>query len=125
MMDVLVNLGFVVISAIIIATIGYGFMRLKKKFIDETDSYRALVKLENIVMIAVEVTNQTYVDALKAEGKFDVAAHIKAFEKTKQNVIDNIDNKTKKILEKYLKNLDAYIDLCIEKDVKVKKRLNG
>lgn len=60
MMNDLVNLGFAVISAIIIATIGYGFIWFKKKSIDKTDSYRALVELENVIMIAVGVTNFLY-----------------------------------------------------------------
>ena len=44
--------------------------------------------LEKSIQDAVSATNQTYVDALKEQGKFDESAQKFAFNKTKKAVMD-------------------------------------
>lgn len=46
-----------------------------------------LLDITDIIYQAVICTTQTYVDALKAEGKFDAEAQAKAFEMTKDTVM--------------------------------------
>ena len=77
--------------------------------------------LEKAIQDAVSATNQTYVDALKEQGKFDESAQKFAFNKTKKAVMDVLGENGQKILEAAIKDLDAYIDAKIEAAVKEEK----
>lgn len=121
--DILINI--LVIIAMIAITLGvtFGFILLKKylnKFnIEKVLDTMAIV--ENIVKQAVNTTNQTYVNELKASGKFDVNAHKEAFNKTKEIVTTTINEKTKSIITNAIGNFDTYIDSLIEYIVKISK----
>lgn len=77
--------------------------------------------LEKAIEDTVTATNQTYVDALKEQGKFDESAQKFAFSKTKKAVMDILGEDGQKILEIAIKDLDAYVDSKIEATVKNEK----
>jgi hypothetical protein len=65
--------------------------------------------LANTICQCVIATNQTYVEALKKEGKFDLDAQKKAFEQTKDAVLAILDDEAKKYLASIFGDLDLYI----------------
>lgn len=77
--------------------------------------------LANTICQCVIATNQTYVDALKKEGKFDLAAQKKAFEQTRDAVLAILDEESKKYLASIFGDLDLYISQQIEANVNMYK----
>lgn len=74
--------------------------------------------LSDTVNRCVTATNQTYVDALKKEGKFDLEAQKNAFAITKDTVLSILSEEALTYLNSILGDLDAYIDSLIEANVK-------
>lgn len=77
--------------------------------------------LANTICQCVIATNQTYVDALKKEGKFDLEAQKKAFEQTRDAVLAILDEESKKYLASIFGDLDLYISQQIEANVNMYK----
>ena len=75
------------------------------------------VTIENCVI----ATNQTYVEALKAAGKFDAEAQKTAFNMTKNAVMAILSDEAKKYLETAVGDLNEYITQQIEAAVNVNK----
>lgn len=75
------------------------------------------VTIENCVI----ATNQTYVEALKAAGKFDAEAQKTAFNMTKNAVMTILSDEAKKYLESAVGDLNEYITQQIEAAVNVNK----
>lgn len=86
---------------------------------DLADKYiqMAAVTIENCVI----ATNQTYVEALKAAGKFDAEAQKTAFNMTKNAVMAILSDEAKKYLENAVGDLNEYITQQIEAAVNVNK----
>lgn len=86
---------------------------------DLADKYiqMAAVTIENCVI----ATNQTYVEALKAAGKFDAEAQKTAFNMTKNAVMAILSDEAKKYLESAVGDLNEYITQQIEAAVNVNK----
>ena len=62
----------------------------------------------------VVATNQTYVNSLKQQGRFDAEAQKKAFEMTLEAVKATITEEARKYLEAALGDIDTYINNQIE-----------
>ena len=75
------------------------------------------VTIENCVI----ATNQTYVETLKAAGKFDAEAQKTAFNMTKNAVMAILSEEAKKYLETAVGDLNEYITQQIEAAVNVNK----
>lgn len=86
---------------------------LVKKYIDI---------LADVIQTCVVSTNQTYVDALKAEGKFDAEAQKIAFQKTYDNIISTLSAEAKSHLTEFYGDLTLYITNQIEESVHWSKR---
>jgi len=71
----------------------------------------------------VIATNQTYVEALKKQGSFDLAAQKVAFEMTKTAVLDLLTDEAKEYLEAIYGDLMAYMQIKIEAEVNNQKIL--
>ena len=80
-----------------------------------------LSMLASTVTECVIATNQTYVDALKKEGKFDLDAQKKAFEMTKEAVMLILTDEAKKYLSSAVGDLNVFISQQIEAAVNVEK----
>ena len=81
--------------------------------------------LENTITSAVIATNQTYVDTLKAQGKFDKAAQEEALKKTYGAVMAILTNDAKNYLNEMIGDLQLYIMNGIEERVRENKAQNG
>lgn len=77
--------------------------------------------LDKTICDAVIATNQTYVDALKKEGKFDTEAQKKAFKQTYDTVMKLLTADAKEYLESAVADLTVYINTRIESEVKLNK----
>ena len=70
--------------------------------------------LEETVVNCVIATNQTYVDSLKKQGKFDLEAQKEAFSRTYNQVMLILADDAKIYLESAVGDLNAYITNMIE-----------
>ena len=77
--------------------------------------------LEQTIINCVIATNQTYVDALKAEGKFDAEAQKIAFQKTYDSVMAILSEDAKSYLNEAIGDLQTYIINQIEAQVNLNK----
>lgn len=83
------------------------------------DKYVAM--LFDTIATCVSATTQTYVDALKKEGKFDAEAQKKAFEKTYEAVIASLTDEAKVYLTTIYGDLSSFLMVRIEAEVKAQK----
>ena len=77
--------------------------------------------LEQTVVNCVIATNQTYVDSLKKQGKFDLEAQKEAFSRTYNQVMLILADDAKVYLESAVGDLNAYITNMIETQVKLNR----
>lgn len=89
---------------------------LKEKHNDELFSKYADM-LEQTIISCVIATNQTYVEALKKEGKFDAEAQKVAFDKTFSAVITILSDDAYDYLSEAIGDLEEYITNRIEAEV--------
>lgn len=81
--------------------------------------------LETTIIDCVIATNQTYVDTLKAEGKFDADAQKEAFKKTYEAVMQILTEDAKTYLMNALGDFDAFVNAKIEASVNTSKTSVG
>lgn len=77
--------------------------------------------LKSTITTCVISTNQTYVDSLKAQGKFDLEAQQVAFTMTYEAVLELLSDEAKKYLIEAFGDLEAYITKQIEAEVNIQK----
>lgn len=77
--------------------------------------------VEKTVTNCVMTTNQTYVDSLKQEGKFDADAQKIAFDKTLDAVLAILSEDAKLYLTQIFGDLNVYLTNLIESQVKINK----
>lgn len=85
---------------------------LYKKYID---------MLNSTISATVMATNQTYVNELKEQGKFDLEAQKKAFEMTYHAIIQTLGSEAQKYLSEAVGDLNTYIRNGIEANVNANK----
>ena len=88
---------------------------------DNELAQKYLTMFGNTVSQCVIATNQTYVEALKKEGKFDLEAQKIAFEQTKQAVVEILHGEVLDYIASFVGDLDTYIDQQIEANVNLYK----
>lgn len=76
-----------------------------------------MTMLQETVTDCVLATNQTYVDSLKAEGKFDLEAQKIAFQKTYNAVMAILSDDAKQYLISAIGDLDKFVTDKIEAQV--------
>ena len=71
-------------------------------------------ELGETIAESVEYTNQTFVNQLKLDGKFDIENQKKALNMSVQYTLDTLTNKTKKIISKEGIDLNSLIEKKVE-----------
>lgn len=101
------------------------FIKAKSQEIsDKTDSELAdkyIQMLTDTITTCVIATNQTYVESLKKQGKFDAEAQKEAFNLTYNAVMAVLTDEAKHYLVAIYGDLNAYITTRIEAEVNVSK----
>lgn len=113
-----------ILTKYLVAWISAKTDELKQKKDNELyDKYLDL--LETTITDCVIATNQTYVDTLKAEGKFDAEAQKLAFQKTYEAIMAILTEDAKEYLIHAIGDFDAFVNAKIEANVKAGKTSNG
>lgn len=81
--------------------------------------------LQDTVISCVIATNQTYVETLKAQGKFDTEAQKEALKKTYDAVMAILTEDAINYLKEALGDFDAYVNTMIESQVNKQKTIVG
>ena len=101
------------------------FMNAKSKELEaQTDSAIAkkyISMLSHTITSCVIATNQTYVESLKKQGKFDAEAQKEAFQMTLNAVLAVLSDEAKEYLTAIYGDLNAYITNQIEATVNQNK----
>lgn len=102
-----------VISGFIIYGVKYAFSWIKSK-VNLSVLNNILEKVEDVVIEAVQATEQKIVDVAKAADSWDDLAKKEAFEYALSTSLDNLNDKTKKILIAEYGNLESWLTNKIE-----------
>ena len=94
-------------------------IRAKK---DDLTYQKYMTLLERTITDCVIATNQTYVESLKQQGKFDMEAQKKAFRKSADAVMLILNEDAKEYLSTVVGDLDIYITKKIEASVNENKK---
>lgn len=89
--------------------------------IDDATLNKYLQMLTETITDCVIATNQTYVESLKAQGKFDEAAQKEAFRLTSMSVIAILTDDAKEYLTTAVGDLEVFITKKIEAEVNNRK----
>ena len=102
------------------------WIQVKTKELTDTKDNEMFTKymtlLSDTVINCVVTTNQTYVNTLKEQGKFDAEAQKEAINKTYEAVMRILTDDAKKYLGEVLGDLDLYINTLIESQVSFQKQ---
>ena len=102
-----------------------GLIKIKiqeiKQAKDDAMYNKYLTMLESTIIDCVISTTQTYVEALKKQGKFDADAQKIAFTKTYTNVMAILNKDAKRYLEEAIGDLETYVYNKIEAEVNLTK----
>ena len=85
--------------------------------IDNEQAKKYIALLDNTITSCVLATTQTYVDALKKQGKFDAEAQKVAFEMTYRAIIAVLSDDAKTYLTNMYGDLTVFITNMIEAEV--------
>lgn len=78
---------------------------------------KAIEKALEVVTLAVNTTNQTFVKDLKDKGSFGLDEAEEAFNASKKAIVDMLDEETRKILDEEFANVDKFLNQAIESKV--------
>ena len=84
---------------------------------DDALGNKYIQMLTDTITTCVIATNQTYVEALKQQGKFDAEAQKEAFKRTTEAVLEVLSEDAKKYLTEVYGDLYKYIDEKVEATV--------
>lgn len=84
---------------------------------DDALGNKYIQMLTDTITTCVIATNQTYVEALKQQGKFDTEAQKEAFKRTTEAVLEVLSEDAKKYLTEVYGDLYRYIDEKVEATV--------
>lgn len=91
--------------------------------IDNAVLQKYIAMLADTISQCVIATNQTYVDTLKAQGKFDLEAQKEAFRRTFDAVINILSNEAKLYLTEAVGDFEAFLTQQIEAEVNIIKNM--
>lgn len=88
---------------------------------DNEIAQKYLDMLNDTITSCVIATSQTYVESLKAQGKFDKAAQEEAFKRSYENVMKLLTDEGKEYIENLVGDIQTYIYNQIEAEVNLTK----
>ena len=124
MNNILLNIISVIVTAIILPLISYLGLRLTTYLNNKIKDEKAktlLTKATQIVTNAVRSVFQTYVESLKAEGKFDEHSQNVALKKAKDIVLAEFSDDIKNFINENYGDLTEWITNQIEATINLLK----
>lgn len=124
MNDILLNIISVVVTAVVIPLISIGgtqLIKLINKKVKNTEAAKHLSAATDIVLNAVRCVFQTYVEALKEQGKFDEQSHIVALTRAKDIALSLFTEETKAYIKENFGDLDKWLTTQIESTINLLK----
>lgn len=106
-----------ILGVILTTFIAWGCKTLISLIETKVKNVKAATLLKSIVDItamAVKTTYQTYVEALKAEGKFDENAQKEAMKKSKDAVIGQLSGEAKSFISDNFGDIGMWVENTIE-----------
>lgn len=101
------------------------FLNAKRQEINQTIDNETAIKYNNMIFNTVTdcviATNQTYVEALKAQGAFDAEAQKVAFQKTLDAVLAILTDDAKEYIQQAFGDITVYLTTLIESSVNKNK----
>lgn len=119
-----------IIAAVVLPLLAWGMVTLvnylkeKASYIEDETIREAVLKAIDIVEQAVLYVMQTYVDALKRKGEFDIKAQEEAFQMAKEKAKDLITEEMRKTIENGYGDFDTWLETRIEQTVRETKLTN-
>ena len=119
MNNIVTNIILTILTAALFIGLKYltEYINENKYKIKDERAKRAIEKALEIVSLAVNITNQSFVQELKDKGGFGKKEAEEAFNATKVKVIEMLDSETKKILENEFENSNKFLNEAIEAKV--------
>lgn len=120
MNDILLNILSVVVTAVILPLISYFGVRLTSYLNNKIKDEKArvlLTKATEVVTNATRCVFQTYVESLKAEGKFTKESQIIALNKAKGLALAQLGCDVKKYIEDNYGNINEWLSIQIEASI--------
>lgn len=117
-----------VLRTLCVIIITYGIPTLLstlKKKTDNEYAHKAIDFAGETIADCVQATNQTFVDVLKKEGKFDAEAAKTAFILCKDEVLKILNERTKQAIIDSCGDLETWINAKIESTVLKQKKAPG
>lgn len=102
-----------ILTKYLIAFIAMKSEEMKQKTNNET-AQKYLQMATDTITACVIATNQTYVESLKAQGKFDKEAQEVAFNKTLEAVLALMNDEVKEYITEVFGDLNTYLTTQIE-----------
>lgn len=124
MNEILLNIISVLVTAIIIPLISIGGTQLIKLInskIKNVETAKQLTTATQIVTNATRAVFQTYVESLKAEGKFDAHSQLVALERAKDIAVAQMTDDVKEYITTNYGNLDNWLKTQIEATINLLK----
>lgn len=107
-----------IVSRIIIVFVIPYLASLAKEKLHNDKVNKYIDKAQDVIIQCVDYVNQTYVDALKKEGKFDKNAQETAFYNCKERVMYLLNENTKQAIIEVFGDLEFWADSMIETAVR-------
>lgn len=124
MNEILINIISVVVTVIVIpliTLIGTKLIQWINTKVNNTNAATLLTTATTIVLNAVRSVFQTYVESLKAEGKFDQHSQTLALTKAKDVALNQMTDEVKIYIESTFGNLDNWLTTQIEASINLLK----
>jgi len=126
MNDILINIISAVVTTVLLPLITWAGTKLIQYIGTKVKNEKAsalLTTATNIVLNAVRSVFQTYVESLKANGKFDSASQVEALKMAKDIAISQLGDDVKEYITANFGNLDGWLTNQIESSINLLKNL--
>lgn len=124
MNDILINIISIIVTVVVIPLItllGAKLVKWVASKIDDENAAKLLETASTVVLNAVKAVFQTYVEALKKEGKFDAAAQKVALEQAKTIALSQLTADTQKFISANFGDVDTWLVTQIEATINTLK----
>ena len=124
MNEILLNVLSCVVTAVVIPLItllGSKLIKWISSKIDNEKTEKYITEATTIVLDAVKCVFQTYVEALKKEGRFNKDAQLIALNKAKDIVLAQLSDDIKEYINKNFGDVDTWINTQIEASINTLK----